>query len=254
MAQHYVYRFYTELKDYKPKIWRRFEINGEKTVAELGYAIMIMFEMRASHLFCLRENRRDVILANLRIKYTEDEIEKVWKKYSMSDLATNVLYELPREEIYLGDDERLVEANKVTLRQIAGSPGWKLHFEYDYGDSWEVELTLEEGEKRAVPLPNLPLIIGGEGFGIIEDVGGTHGLQELAKILKRGTGKKFDEYCEWLDSTTLDLEAFDIDDMNFRVKKLLRVYRDIYEYHYAPTDRMLKVLLREYQGKGSQGY
>jgi hypothetical protein len=31
MAQHYVYRFYAELKDYKPKIWRRFEINGEKS-------------------------------------------------------------------------------------------------------------------------------------------------------------------------------------------------------------------------------
>ena len=52
MAQHYVYSFYAELKDYEPKIWRRFEINGEKTVAELGYAIMLMFEMQASHLFC----------------------------------------------------------------------------------------------------------------------------------------------------------------------------------------------------------
>ena len=45
MAQHYVYLFYAELKDYKPKIWRRFEINGEKTMAELGYALMLMFEI-----------------------------------------------------------------------------------------------------------------------------------------------------------------------------------------------------------------
>ena len=36
MSQHYVYSFYAELKDHKPKIWRRFEINGEKTMAELG--------------------------------------------------------------------------------------------------------------------------------------------------------------------------------------------------------------------------
>jgi len=46
MTQHYVYRFYAELKDYKPKIWRRFEINGEKTIAEPGYAVMLMFEMQ----------------------------------------------------------------------------------------------------------------------------------------------------------------------------------------------------------------
>ena len=36
MSQHYVYSFYAELRDHKPKIWRRFEINGEKTMAELS--------------------------------------------------------------------------------------------------------------------------------------------------------------------------------------------------------------------------
>jgi hypothetical protein len=53
---------------------------------------------------------------------------------------------------------------------------------------------------------------------------------------------------------TLDLEAFAIDDLNFRLKKLMRVYRETYEYDYEPTDRMLKVLLREYQGKGECEY
>jgi hypothetical protein len=36
LEQHYVYRFYAELKDYEPKVRRRFEINGEKTMVELG--------------------------------------------------------------------------------------------------------------------------------------------------------------------------------------------------------------------------
>ena len=52
MAIHPVYRFYAELTDYTPKIWRRFEVNGSKTIAELGYIIMTIFEMQASHLFC----------------------------------------------------------------------------------------------------------------------------------------------------------------------------------------------------------
>jgi hypothetical protein len=34
----------------------------------------------------------------------------------------------------------------------------------------------------------------------------------------------------------------------------MRVYKEIYEYHYAPTDKMLAVLNREYLGKGSRGY
>ncbi|MDR1528970.1 MAG: plasmid pRiA4b ORF-3 family protein [Burkholderiales bacterium] len=78
MAQHCVYRFYAELKDYQPKIWRRFEINGEKTVAELGYALMLMFEMQASHLFCFNENREEALLDELRTQYTEAEIKEVW--------------------------------------------------------------------------------------------------------------------------------------------------------------------------------
>ena len=53
MAVHQIYRFYAELKDYTPKIWRRFEVIGTKTIAEFGYTIMTMFEMQASHLFCL---------------------------------------------------------------------------------------------------------------------------------------------------------------------------------------------------------
>jgi hypothetical protein len=50
MAQHHVYRFYEDLKDHKPKKWQRFEINGEKTMAELSYALMLMLEMQASHM------------------------------------------------------------------------------------------------------------------------------------------------------------------------------------------------------------
>jgi hypothetical protein len=254
MAQHYVYRFYAELKDYKPKIWRRFEINGEKTMAELGYALMIMFEMQASHLFCFTENRKDVLLEDLRKQYTDAEIKAVWDKHSIGDFAKNWRYELLNDDMFLGDDEQLMEADKIKLNRITDRPGWKLAFEYDYGDGWGVDLELMACEKKEVSLTALPNVLEGEGFGIIEDVGGVCGLEELAKALKKGSGKKHDDFCAWLGSTTLDLAAFDKDDMNFRLKKLMRVYKEIYEYHYAPTDKMLAVLNREYLGKGSRGY
>jgi hypothetical protein len=253
MARHFVFRFYAELKDYKPKIWRRFEINGEKTMAELGYAVMLMFEMHASHLFCFKEGPRDTLLPNLRSPYN-DEIEREWNKPLESDMAKNLLYALPDDDIYISEGERLIAANEITLQRITDSPGWKLLFEYDYGDGWEVNLTLEACEKREVSLAALPRVIDGEGFGIVEDVGGVGGLAELAKNLKKGKGKACADAYEWLDSTSLDLESFDADDMNFRLKKLIRAYREFYEYDYQPTKRSLGLLLREYQGKGSRGY
>lgn len=64
MAIHPIYRFYAELEDYTPKIWRRFEVNGSKTIVEFGYILMTMFEMQACHLFC----------------FTYDLIERKYKK------------------------------------------------------------------------------------------------------------------------------------------------------------------------------
>lgn len=223
-------------------------------MAELGYALMLMFEMQASHLFCFRENLQDALLADLRTRYTEAEIKKVWKKHSMADYAKNVRYELPSEEDYPNDHERIVDARDARLSQIRRRAGWKLTFDYDFGDGWEVGLTLEDCARREASLAKLPWVLEGEGYGIVEDVGGIGGLEELAKALKKGSGREYKEFCDWLDSEALDLESFDIDDMNFRVKKLMRVYRELYEYNWEPTDYMLGILLRKDQGKGSRGY
>ena len=60
MASQPIYQFYSELRDYGPKIWRRFQVPGNITMSRLGYILMTMYEMKANHLFCLtvpiREN------------------------------------------------------------------------------------------------------------------------------------------------------------------------------------------------------
>ena len=45
-------------------------------------------------------------------------------------------------------------------------------FEYDYGDDWRINLILEKCEKLEISATELPRVITGEGFGIIEDCGG----------------------------------------------------------------------------------
>lgn len=46
-----IYQFYAELIDYTPKIWRRFQVFGNITMARLGYIVMTLYEMQAEHLF-----------------------------------------------------------------------------------------------------------------------------------------------------------------------------------------------------------
>ena len=53
MASHKIYQFYAELDDFKPKIWRRFQVTDNITVARLCYIIQVLFEMTASHLMAI---------------------------------------------------------------------------------------------------------------------------------------------------------------------------------------------------------
>jgi len=51
MAAHLIYQLYSELADFEPKIWRRFQVAGNITLARLGYIVMTLYEMKACHLF-----------------------------------------------------------------------------------------------------------------------------------------------------------------------------------------------------------
>ncbi|WP_333589915.1 plasmid pRiA4b ORF-3 family protein [Ligilactobacillus acidipiscis] len=254
MTKHKIFRFYAELNDYEPLVWRRFEINGEKTMAQLSYCIMLMFEMQASHLFSLTQYRRDSFIEDVKgIGLTEEEILEEFKGQTM---LQDVHFEFPFDEVSLKEDELLAMPDRVTVSEMLGHVNdyAKLKLAYDYGDGWAVSVFLEESREEEISLKLLPRVFEGQGYGIVEDVGGPDGLAELAQILKKGTGEEYEDMIRWLDSTTLDLSDFDKDDINFRLKKLVRVYRDIYEKNLEPTKKSFDLLTRQYLGKGVRGY
>ena len=47
----------------------------------------------------------------------------------------------------------------------------------------------------------------------------------------------------------MDLAAFDLDDMNFRLKKVSRIYADAYEHGMEPTKQSMDLLTRQYGNK-----
>ena len=87
MASQSIYQFYAELRGYKPKIWRRFQVMQNITLARLAYIIMTLFEMKASHLFLIDVPYRK----NARLSYTNAE-EEFYQMFSEHKYFT-ILYD-----------------------------------------------------------------------------------------------------------------------------------------------------------------
>lgn len=245
MASQPIYQFYAQLKDYEPKIWRRFQVAGNVTLARLGYIVMTMYEMKASHLFCI-----DYSLKNeWEQEIPCDKKEKVIPFPTQTNRIER--FEVPSEDPLLEfEDVRTHDATQMTLRRFTSEPGTILTMQYDYGDGWEVELRLEDViMDEALPGKLLPRVLEGEGYGIIEDCGGPGGLEELTKAFQEKAGPEYQRFSEWLGCEELDTSAFDLEDMNFRLKKVPRIYRDIYEYGYLPTMQSMSLLKRDYPKK-----
>ncbi|GAF41304.1 hypothetical protein FC83_GL000029 [Agrilactobacillus composti DSM 18527 = JCM 14202] len=231
MAEHKVIRFYAELKYFEPKIWRRFEINGEKTLAELGYTVMAMFEMAGEHLFNIKALAQENIRTELSTSFSEDQIQKFMAGQKNAALFKDTVYELPNV-----DDDRPIggpiiykDATATKLNQVATNIGAKFLMTYDFGDGWEIELKIESIDKREVSLTTLPKVLEGKGYGIIEDVGGPGGLAAMAAAFKKGSGDDYDQFSEWLGEPDFDLSQFDLVTTNEYLRDELRQLKKGYE-------------------------
>lgn len=248
MASQPIYQFYAELVDYEPKIWRRFQVMNNITMAKLGYIVMTMFEMQASHLFCF-----DVPVVDNFRKCIGDHINndingKVVDIFKGRPELAKLRVELPSEDDFSEFEGRTLDAAETKVKNVLTKEMETMMFLYDFGDGWEIQVVLEEiFEDKELSGKELPRVLAGEGYGIIEDCGGPGGLEQLAKAFKKKKGPQYEEYCEWLGVDDLDLFSFDLDDMNYRLKKVPRIYADAYEYRLEPTKQSMALLLREYK-------
>lgn len=241
MASQPIYQFYAELSDYKPKIWRRFQVMQNITLARLGYIVMTLFEMQGSHLFCLEVPHRENY-----IRY-RDKIGDSATDRSIAFLQEKVRYELPNEWAEEYNDTQPFDACSSKLYHALECEGDQVTMQYDYGNGWEIELTVERiFRDHELPGKALPQVLDGAGYGIIEDCGGVSGLKDIAKAFKKHSGVDYRSYVEWLGVEDLDLTKFDLADMNFRVKKVPRIYSDAYELDLQPTPYSMRILLRDY--------
>ena len=191
------YQLYSELDDYKPKIWRRFIISAQGTLERLAFTLMALYKMDGSHLFYFCD-------------------PKTYEYFSL-----------------IGMLEDAKAATAITLRKVQSREGQEITFEYDFGDSWEITVRLEKIiENPNIPPKKLPLVLEGAGYGIIEDCGGVLGLENIAAVYEKRSSEEYEDYCDRFGYLKeLDLTAFDVKAVNESLKYKASMYESCY-YDY----------------------
>ncbi|MDR0549106.1 MAG: plasmid pRiA4b ORF-3 family protein [Deltaproteobacteria bacterium] len=193
MPEKQIFQFQVELKQFKPKIWRLFEINADASLSLFIQVVMSLFRMYGGHL-----------------------IELIFhsKKHGLKQVEFNV--------DILGESDKPPKNSLIKLNRLFAAIGDKFQVTYDYGDDWQLAGSL----KKIYADPNLkkdelPRILKGFGYGIVEDCGGVWGLEE---IVKGSRGEKCDLDPEILEEYLEDdfnIENFDLDEENKRLKDSL---------------------------------
>lgn len=236
MASKPIYQIYAELQEYEPKIWRRFQVMNDITVARLAYILMTLFEMQGSHLYLFEVDELSNFIVN-NLEYYNKHIE---------DFKEDDLFKIGQYGCIFEDDDiiprldkryrELKDAKDIKLKHILDDENERMEFQYDFGDNWRFNVILEKiFQDNNINGKELPRVIEGEGFGIIEDCGGVMGLEDIRKAFKIKKGEDYEMYSNWLGKEEIDLEKCDLDDLNFRLKKLPRIFRDSYEYGLEPN-------------------
>jgi hypothetical protein len=88
MASHPIYQFYAELDNFKPKVWRRFQVLDDITVARLGYIVQVLFEMTASHLMAIEVPQDE----NFRTAWNQRHPDMPVEKYSNIFADSNTIW------------------------------------------------------------------------------------------------------------------------------------------------------------------
>jgi len=179
-----------ELIGAEPAIWRRIQIKEECTFWELHVAIQNAMGWTDSHLHSFR----------------------------IEDAATGQrrMIGLPFEGDF--DDEQVEPGWEHQVTDHLSIQRARILYEYDYGDSWEHAVVLED----ILPIDDraeYPRCISGKRACPPEDVGGVRGYESFLVALADPDDSEHDEFLTWVGGS-FDPELFDPDTVTFEDPKV----------------------------------
>lgn len=183
-----IFRLRVVLSGTKPVIWRLVQVPGTAKLGWLHAVLQVAMGWTNSHLHQFDVN--GTLYSDTRHNYAEFE----------------------------GDPE-ILEEWKFSLQQVAARAGETLGYEYDFGDSWRHEITIEQilppdtvGAKQA-------LCLGGACACPPEDCGGIWGYAKLLRILKNRKHPEHKAMKSWL-GRPFDPEFFDVEEISAWLSRL----------------------------------
>lgn len=122
-----------------------------------------------------------------------------------------------------GEPDEFGELNFVAekgrrLEALVGRSIRQFHYEYDFGDSWEHRIIVEEDlpVRHAI---RLPLCTAGQRACPPEDVGGPPGYENFLDAIRDPSHEEHDDYLQWIGGF-FDPEGFDVNAVNQRLAKI----------------------------------
>ena len=158
-----IYRVHVALREIDPPIWRLIEVSSHATLKQFHCTLQIAMGWKNAHL-------HEYIVSGLR-------------------------YGTP-DPHYNEPDEVLPETG-IRLKRVLSTSGTKLLYLYDFGDSWEHDITLVASfpPERGVTYPRL---LDGDRSCPPEDAGGVRGYARLLEILVDPEHRDFEHMRTWV--------------------------------------------------------
>lgn len=232
-----VYQFTVELKNYKPRMWRRVLVNDDITVARLGYIALCIFRAEITHLMVIE--KPDARNASETLRY---EIPNPFDEESNFDddndfdddggFAKFLSERLGVVHFPMLQRPKKLDATKELMKDAVSTEKGDnvLVVNYDFGDDWEFKFKLEKIlDESEVKQKQIPCVVTGKGYGIIEDCGGAYGLMRIAEAVESKSGEAYEDYRDWFGLDYVDLSYFDKDELNEMLEDELDDIQEAYE-------------------------
>jgi hypothetical protein len=175
-----VYEFKLSLLEVSPSIWRSIQVPEAYTFWDLHVALQDGMGWLDYHLHLFRVTNPDT--------------------------AEGVQIGIPDEDAFEGD-EPIQPGWEIPIAPYFPCPGVVARYEYDFGDGWEHDLTLEAIRPRQLG-QKYPRCVGGARACPPEDCGGVGGYEDLLTVIRTPTHEEYESTVRWLGGR-FDPEKFD---------------------------------------------
>lgn len=154
-----IYQLRITLQEIRPPVWRRLQVRGATTLAQLHAIVQDAMGWQDYHLY----------------------------KFTIRDED----FEQPDPEAE-GKD-----ATRIRLRDLPVEVGETFEYVYDFGDEWRHDIALED-RVRPDPEVEYPLCVDGARACPPEDCGGPGGYAELLRVLGKPNDPEYAETSRWV--------------------------------------------------------